>query len=505
MKRRQFLQSSAAAATAAALPIAFFSKTALAQAAAEMTEVRSDIPAVTGDGAEISLEHAAVEELKQSLRGRLLLPGQEGYDTARHVLNADIDKYPALVVQPSGAADVASAVNFARERNLLLAVKCGGHSWSGKSTCDRGLQIDLSSFRNVQVNPVTKRAYAAGGSLLGELDHEAMAHGLVTTAGTVSHTGIGGLTLGGGFGRVARRFGLALDNVRSVQIITADGQLRNASTEENPELFWGVLGSGGNFGVVTQFEFELHPMQREVVAGSVIHPLSAAKDLMKFYGETLASARDDLYLDYILASEQGSSHGVAIIYGCYSGPQDQPDRVLGPIRSFGTPLQDTFETRDYVAEQARFDSTDPRANGSYLKSGFVSEIEDGLVDAIVDGFSTSPEQSATVFFQCSGGAISRVPADATAFAHRFARASVFTTANWPAGSPRGSHVQYVRNHWAAMEPFTRGWYVNEIADESQEKINANYEGNYPRLVKLKNQYDPSNLFRLNPNIQPSAT
>lgn len=504
MKRRQFLQSSAAAATVAALPIALLSKTAMAQAVAEMTEVKSDILAVTGDGAEVSLEHAAVEELKQALRGNLLLPGQDGYDTARNVLNADIDKYPALIVQPSGAADVSSAVQFARERNLLLAVKCGGHSWSGKSTCNQGMQIDLSSFRDVQVNPVGKRAYAAGGSLLGELDHEAMAHGLVTTAGTVSHTGIGGLTLGGGFGRVARRFGLALDNVKGVQLVTADGKLRNANPEENPELYWGVRGSGGNFGVVTQFEFELHPMQREVVAGSVVHPLSAAKDLMRFYGETLAAAPDDLYLDFILSSDQGSSDGVAIIYGCYSGPQDKADQILGPIRSFGTPLQDTFETRDYVAEQARFDSTDPRSEGAYLKSGFVSEIEDGLVDAIVDGFSTSPDQSSTVFYQCSGGAISRVPQDATAFAHRFALASVFTVASWPAGKPRASAVQYVRNHWATMEPFTRGWYVNEVADESQAKINANYEGNYPRLVQLKNQYDPTNLFRLNPNIQPTA-
>jgi FAD/FMN-containing dehydrogenase len=243
MKRRQFLQSSVAAAATTALPLAFLSKTAMAQAVEEMTEVKSDILAVTGDGAEISVERAAVDELKAALRGQLLLPGQDGYDKARHVLNADVDKSPALVVRPSGAADVSSAVNFARERNMLLAVKCGGHSWAGKSTCDRGMQIDLSSFRDVQVDPEARRAYAAGGSLLGELDHESMAHGLVTTAGTVSHTGIGGLTLGGGFGRVARRFGLALDNVRGVQIVTADGQLRNANPEENPDLYWGVRGS----------------------------------------------------------------------------------------------------------------------------------------------------------------------------------------------------------------------------------------------------------------------
>lgn len=504
MKRRQFLQSSAVAAASAALPLTLFSKTALAQAAEQIAEVQSDVLAVTGDGAEISIERAAVEELKGALRGNLLMPGQAGYDVARHVLNADVDKHPALIVQPTGAADVCTAVNFARERNMLLAVKCGGHSWSGKSTCEKGLQIDLSTFRDCQVNPTTRRAYVAGGSLLGELDHETMAHGLVTTAGTVSHTGVGGLTLGGGFGRVARRFGLALDNVRSVQLVTADGQLRNASPEENPELYWGVRGSGGNFGVVTQFEFELHPMQRDVVAGSVVYPLAQAKDVLRHYGEVLSTAPDDLYLDFILTSDAGSSDGVAIIYGCYSGPQDQAEKVLAPVRSFGTPLQDTFETRDYVAEQRRFDYSDPRSDGSYLKSGFVSEVEDGLVDAIVDGFYAGPDRSASVFFQCSGGAISRVPQDATAFAHRFALASVFTTASWPAGDPRGSHVQHVRNHWAAMEPFTRGFYVNEVSDESSQRINANYEGNYPRLVALKNQYDPTNLFRLNANIKPTA-
>lgn len=504
MKRRHFLQSSMAVAATATLPIALFGKTALAQAVQEMTEVRADVNAVTGDGAEITIERAAVDELKAALRGQLLLPGQEGYDTARHVLNADIDKYPALIVRPSGAADVSSAVKFARERNLLVAVKCGGHNWAGKSTCDRGLQIDLSSHRGVQVDPVAKRAHAAGGSLLGELDHESMAWGLVTTAGTVSHTGIGGLTLGGGFGRVARRFGLALDNVTGVQIVTADGQLRRANAEENPDLYWGVRGGGGNFGVVTSFEFELHPMQRQVVAGSVQWPLAQAKDVLRHYGDSLAKAPDELYLDFVLASEAGSADGVAIIYGCYSGPAEKAEAVLAPIRNFGTPIQDTFAAKDYVAEQRAFDYSDPRANGTYLKSGFVEEIPDGLVDALIDGFEAVPERTAQVFFQCSGGAIGRVPADATAFAHRFSLASIFTTADWPAGTPRASHVQYVRNHWAGIEPFTRGFYVNEVANESQQVINANYEGNYRRLVELKNKYDPTNLFRLNANVQPTV-
>ncbi len=504
MKRRQFLQSSAIAAATAALPIALLSKTALAQAVDEMTKAQSDILAVTGDGSEITIERAAADELSGALRGRLLMPGQEGYDTARHVLNADIDKYPALIVQPTGAADVSTAVTFARERNLLVAVKCGGHSWSGKSTCDRGMQIDLSSYRSVQVDPAAQRAHVAGGSLLGEMDHETMAHDLVTTAGTVSHTGVGGLTLGGGFGRVARRFGLALDNVRGLQIVTADGQLRNANPEENPELYWGARGSGGNFGVVTNFEFQLHPMQREIISGIGMWPLANAKDTLRHYRDSLAAAPDDLYLDFVLMSEAGSADGMAMIYGCYSGPSEKADSVMSPIFNFGTPIQSGYQANDYVAEQRSWDSSDPRANGSYLKSGFISEISDGLIDAIVDGFDASPERNSQVFFQCSGGAIGRVPADATAFPHRFAIASVFTTAGWPAGMPREPHVQYVREHWATMEPFTRGWYINEIANESQQAINANYEGNYERLVTLKNQYDPGNLFRLNANIRPTV-
>jgi hypothetical protein len=229
-----------------------------------------------------------------------------------------------------------------------------------------------------------------------------------------------------------------------------------------------------------------------------------AKDALRQYRDSLASAPDELYLDFVLMSEAGSSDGMAMMYGCYSGPSENAEAVLNPIFNFGQPIRTQIQPNDYVAEQRQWDSSDPRANGSYLKSGFVSEISDGLIDAIVDGFEAVPERHAQMFFQCAGGAIGRIPADATAFAHRFAIASVFTTASWPAGSPRASHVQAVRNHWAAMEPFTRGWYVNEIADESQAAINENYEGNYARLVEIQNTYDPTNLFRLNPNIKPTV-
>jgi FAD/FMN-containing dehydrogenase len=240
MKRRQFLQSSIAASVAASLPTG----QALAAALAAMSEINGDVNAVTGGGSQVTLEQAAIKELSDSLRGRLLLPGNDGYDVARRVLNPVIDKHPALIVQPSGAADIMNAVTFAGERDLLLAVKCGGHSFSGKSTCEGGMQIDLSTFRSARVDVDSKTAYIAGGSLLGELDHEAMAHGLVTTAGTVSHTGVGGLTLGGGFGRLARRYGLALDNVTGVDVVTADGKLVHANADEHPDLYWAVREEG---------------------------------------------------------------------------------------------------------------------------------------------------------------------------------------------------------------------------------------------------------------------
>ena len=499
MKRRHFLQTS----VAAAVPLALAARPGLVAALDQMSEVRGDVRAVTGDGAEVSIERAVVEELRGALRGRLLMPGQAGYDEARRVLNVDIDRYPALIVQPSGAADIQHAVTFASERDLLLAVKCGGHNWAGKSTCQDGMQIDLSTVRNVTVDPGRKKAWAAGGSLLGELDHEAMAHGLVTTAGTVSHTGVGGLTLGGGYGRVARRFGLALDNVSGFQLVTADGQLRNATPYEHHDLYWGLRGGGGNFGVVTNFEFDLHPMQRQIVAGSVIYPMAMARDVILHYGEVLANAPDELYLDFIMRSDQGSTDGVCIIYGCWSGSPEEADSALKPVYSFGSPIQAEFSAKDYVLEQRSFDDTDARTNGEYVKSGFVEEFNEGLAGAIVEAFQPAAGRSDTFLFQCAGGQISRVAADETAFAHRFAEASCFNMVGWPKSDDREPHVQYCRDMWAQIEPHTRGWYTNEVGNESVEAVGRNFEGNHERLVDVKNRYDPKNLFRLNANIKPT--
>lgn len=500
MKRRQFLHSSIAAAAAVSLP----ASQALAAAVATMSKVAGDINAVTGSGSPILLEQSALKELSGSLRGHLLLSGYDGYDAARRVLNPTIDRHPALIIQPSGQADIMKAVSFARERDMLLAVKCGGHSFSGKSTCEGGMQIDLSTFRSARVDVDSRTAYIAGGSLLGELDHEAMAHGLVTTAGTVSHTGVGGLTLGGGFGRLARRYGLALDNVTGVDIVTADGRLIHADANEHPDLFWGVRGGGGNFGIVTSFEFKLHPMNRTVIGGDVVFPLKDLPGVLKVYADYAPVAPDDLYLDFAVVSKPGTEDGICLLHACYSGPADQADKVLAPIYKAGTPLVDGIKAVDYVALQRAWDDTDPRSTGSYLKSGFVDEIPDQLVSMISQNFKAFNERGTTMFFQHSGGAIGRVPSDATAFAHRKSIANMFAVVDWPLAESRDSHVKYIKEYWKSFEPFTDGWYTNEVDDHSNKTVNSNYQGNYERLLKVKNQYDPTNLFRLNANVKPTV-
>ena len=497
MNRRDFFVSSLAAAVAASLA----QGRVLAASAAPLA---ADIQAVTGGGAKVTLERAALEELRTSLRGALLLPGQPGYDQARRVLNASIDKHPALVVQPSGTADVRTAVAFARQYGLLLAVKCGGHSYAGKSTCDGGLQIDLSRFRAVRVDPEARVAYVAGGSLLGELDHEAMALGLVTTAGTVSHTGVGGLTLGAGFGRLARRFGLALDNVRGVDIVTADGRLLHASERENPDLFWGVRGGGGNFGVVTSFEFGLHPMQRQVIGGDVVFPIARARELLDFYADFSLSAPDELYCDAVMEAPAAGKDGAFVIHVCYSGPAGDAERLLEPLRKLGKPVADTVRAVDYVALQRSWDQTDPRNEGEYLKSGFINDFPPALVDALIGGFQPDPGRGTTVFFQHSGGAIGRTAPDATAFPHRRSRLNMFSVVNWSLERDGRPHVAYIKDYWAKLQPFTDGYYTNEVANEPQRQVDENYQSNIGRLTQLKNKYDPTNLFRLNANVKPTV-
>ena len=498
MNRRLFVQSSVAAAVATALP--WSRLYALDQ---EASQAAAGISAVKLDGSATVIEQAALKDLKARLRGPLLLSGDAGYDQARRVLNESIDRHPALVIQPTGVADIQSAVNFARERELLVAVKCGGHSPGGKSTCDKGMQIDLSRFRGARVDPEARRAYVDGGSLLGDMDHETMALGLVTTAGTVSHTGVGGLTLGGGFGRVARRFGLALDNVKAVDIVTADGQLRHASPDENPDLYWGVRGGGGNFGIVANFEFGLHPMQREVVAGSVVFPIERARELLGFYGEYSAAAPDELYVDAVISAPRDGQPGMFILAPVWSGPANDAERVLAPLRKLGTPLRDSIKAWDYEALQRAYDDSDPRSEGTYLKSGFIDSYPAGLPGAIMDGFKPDPKRDTVFFFQHSGGAIGRVAQDATAFPHRRSTHNMLSAVTWKLEDDAKPHMDYLRGFWSGLERYTNGYYTNETIDEAQRVIDANYQGNLGRMRQVKKKYDPMNLFRLNANVQPA--
>jgi FAD/FMN-containing dehydrogenase len=503
MKRRNFLRSSLVAAAAVSIP----GGPALGALYRPATRRGSDIEAVTGDGRTVMLSRQVIADLAARLRGRVLLAGDDGYETARHILNPSFDKRPALIVQVTGATDIAHAIDFAVEHgNLLLAVKCGGHSFSGASTTDRGMMIDLSPFRSVRVDPAARRAWVTGGSLLGAVDHETLHHGLVTTLGTVSHTGAGGLVTGGGFGRLGRRFGLSVDNLLSVDVVSADGVLRHASDSENADLFWGVRGGGGNFGVVTGFEFRLHPMQRRVVGGDIVFPIERARDVLAMYGDYGPAAPDDLQLDFFMVKPPGDAPGVAGISVCWSGREEDTDRVLAPLRRVGTPIADDIAATDYAALQRSGDYNDPRALGVYLKSGFVSGISSELIRTVLDGFEPHPDRGTVIAMQQGGGAIARVPAHATAFAQRDIFANLLGIVNWRHGSDARRHMDYMRDYWSRLEPHIYGFYVNDLdPDTTAQQIRENYRQNHARLVAVKNRYDPTNLFRLNANVQPTAS
>jgi FAD/FMN-containing dehydrogenase len=500
MKRRAFLRS--AAATAAVLTIP---RHPLHAVPGYTSRLGRDIEAVTGDGRTVILTDRVLSDLRAQLRGGLLLANDAGYDDARRILNPSFDRRPALIVQPTGVADIRTAIRFAREHGgLLLAVKCGGHSYSGQSTCDRGMQIDLSRFRDVRVDPVARTAWVTGGTLLGAVDHEAMAHGLVTPLGTVSHTGVGGLVTGGGFGRVARKYGLAIDNLKSVHVVTADGELRRASADENADLFWGVRGGGGNFGIVTSFEFQLHPMRRTVTGGQLVYPFAKAREALRIFGEYGPAAPDELAFGVALVQPPGGEPGVTVIDVCYCGEDRDLERAMAPIRALGTPLADEVGPIDYVALQRSGDINDPRALGMYLKSGFIPRLGDDLADAIMGGFPAHPSRATALFFQQSGGAIARVAPDATAFSQRDVFANMLTASQWRFGEEPAAHMQAIRSYWDGLERYTHGFYVNDLEpDMTVATIQSNYRNNHERLVAVKNRYDPGNLFRMNANIRPS--
>ncbi len=492
MRRRTFCASALAAASFARLPFVY------AAPAAEIAVARND-------GKRGALKSSEVSDLRRNLRGRLLLPQDPEYDRARRIWNGSFDRKPALIARCSDAADVIQAVTFARTHDLVLAVRGGGHSLSGQSVCEGGLMIDLARMSSVLVDPNERTARLGPGVLLGEFDREAQSFKLATTAGTVSHTGVAGLTLGGGFGRLARRYGLACDNLIAADVVTADGRLIHTSEQENPELLWGLRGGGGNFGVVTSLEYRLHAVGPMMYGGLIVFPMSKARALLRFFAEFAATAPDELNADAELATTPfGNMVGFDITW---SGPPDQAEAVLAPLRKFTRPVSDRLAAVSYVDLQRSIDTGAEPGRGYYERSGFVRRLTPELIEALIARIEAPHPSSAAFVMVHQGGAIARVKPDATAFWHRDAGHSVLVDVDWDdphdqAESER--NIGWAREAWKGIEPLTDGFYVNTMAaDDPHQRVRATYGDNYPRLVALKDKYDPGNLFRRNANVVPS--
>ena len=455
-------------------------------------------------GGEAVLGGTAVDDFAKQLRGGLLRPGDGGYDEARKVWNGMTDRRPGIIVQCAGAADVMAAVNLAREHGVLVAVRGGDHSVAGHSVCDGGMMIDLSRMRSVRVDPARRRARAEGGARWRDFDHETQAFGLATTGGTNSDTGIGGLTLGGGLGWLAGKYGLACDNLVSADVVTADGRLLTASVTENEDLFWGLRGGSGNFGVVTSFEYQLHPVGT-VLGGMVIHPFERARDVLRLYRDFSGAIPDELNtVGALLTAPEGFR--VAAIAVCYNGSLEEGEKVLRPLREFGPPLVDQVGPMPYPVVQSMMDATFPRGRQYYWKASLINRISDGAIDAMIASFAAAPSPHTVVGFQQLGNAANRVGEDETAFSHRDARYDFLMLAGWEGASGADANIRWTRDLYEAMLPFLHGGlYVNAVTEDAPQGIKEEYRPRtYDRLMVLKRKYDPLNLFRLNPNINPTV-
>jgi len=448
-------------------------------------------------------EAADVAILRRSVRGDVVLPGDVAYDQARKVWNGMVDRHPAAVVYCAGSDDVIAAVNFARSQSLLVAVRAGGHNIGGASVCDGGLVIDLSRMKQIEIDPVRRTARAQAGLNLGEFDAATQAHGLATTMGVNADTGIAGLTLGGGFGKLGRKHGLSCDNLVSAEIVTADGRLLRASAAEHPDLFWAIRGGGGNFGIVTNFEYRLFPVGPILLAGSVLHPYDRARDAMRFYHAFAKAAPDELSLDAALVTMLSGERALSIS-ACYVGPIDEGERVVKPLRAYGAPIQDQIAPRPYVEIQAAGDPLFPRGRRYYWKAQFLRELSDAAIDTLLASYATAAAESLLVL-QHVGGAIARIPVNATPYANRDALYDCFPISIWDDPAEDAARIRWARELWEAMRPFsTGGVYANNLGEEGTERIEAAYGENFARLVALKTKYDPTNFFRSNQNITPTA-
>jgi FAD/FMN-containing dehydrogenase len=460
---------------------------------------------LTTDGTRTTLGAESIEGLRSALRGELIRSDHNGYHAARRVWNGNIDRRPALIVRCAGVADVQQAVNVARTHRLLVSVRGGGHSAPGYGTNDDGFVIDLSPMKGIRVNPDARTVQAQGGVLWRELDLETQAFGLATTGGTVSNTGIAGLTLGGGLGWLMGRYGLTVDNLVSADVVTADGQFRTASATSNKDLFWALRGGGGNFGVVTSFEYRLHPVTT-VLGGLVIHPLDHARDLLRFYRDFCPTLPDEAEAYAALITSPEGMPAAALLLG-YNGSIEEGEKVLAPARKFGRPVADLVGPMPYGARQRMLD--EPNATHGlhrYWRSAFTDRISDDLIDTLVEGAGRfSSPLSALLFFYMHGAA-TRVPASETAFAARRPQWDFDAIGQWTDHAESGKHTAWVRELWNRLERHLEGSaYVNHLAeDDRPEKVRASFGQNYGRLRELKSAYDPTNLFRVNANVPPGS-
>ncbi len=468
----------------------------------------------TGDGATRTLSSETVDDLRTQLRGSLCLPGETGYEQARTIWNAMIDRRPAIVVRAAGVNDVMRAVEFARRYGLRLAVRGGGHNIAGNAVCDDGLMLDLTPMKSVRVDPAKRTVRVEPGVTLGELDRETQAFGFAIPVGINSTTGIAGLTLGAGFGWISRTFGLSIDNLIGADVVTADGHLVQASEEGDRDLFWAIRGGGGNFGVVTSFEFKLHRVGPEVLSGLIIHPIAQAGELLRAYRRISAEAPDELAVWFVLRKAPPLPflppewHGKEILAfaACYSGDPTKGQHAMAPLRALGKPIADVIAPHPFLAWQTILDPLLAPGMRNYWKSHSFTTISDGAIDALIDFALKLPSPECEIAFAQLGGAINRVPAGATAYPHRDLQYVVNIHTRWSNAADDQACIAWARGLFDALTPHaTGGVYVNFMPEDEAQRVRAGAYGvNYERLARLKAKFDPDNLFRMNQNIRPGA-
>ncbi|WP_454765330.1 FAD-binding oxidoreductase [Cupriavidus campinensis] len=454
-----------------------------------------------------------IDMLRQAVRGKVLLPADAGYDAARTIWNATVDRRPAVIVQCTGTADVIQAVNFARDRGLVLAVRGGGHNIAGSAICSDGLVIDMSANRVVHIDPHAKVAWVSPGALLADFDHEAQALGLATPLGINSTTGVAGLTLGGGFGWLTRQYGMTVDNLLGCEVVTADGARHWASADHEPDLFWALRGGGGNFGVVTLFQFQLHAVGPMITAGLLVFPAAEGKAVLQQYRTFAESAMPpELNVWVVLRKAPplpflpSSAHGtdVVVLAVFHNGDPDQADAAIAPLRQFGQTVGEHVGQMPYTAWQQAFDPLLTPGARNYWKSHNFSRLDDGAIDAMTDFALRLPSPHAEIFIGQVGGVANPVPPDATAYPHREARYVMNVHARWERSDEDAACIDWARAFFRATEPYATGSvYVNFLTEDETARLGAAYGPNYDRLARIKRQYDPDNLFRTNQNIAPA--